>query len=58
MSPGVVMPADAGRVFFMCRNEGERAFSIRTKVWPPKYICVPCATRQSGFNYDFRGIRT
>jgi hypothetical protein len=41
MRPGVVMPAERGRVFFMWRKEGERALRMSTKVWPPKYICVP-----------------
>lgn len=46
--PGVVIPADSGSVFFMCRKEGERAFRMRTKVWPPKYICVPYRFNQLG----------
>lgn len=40
MSPGVVIPADFGRVFFIVKNEWESELRMITKAWPPKYICV------------------
>jgi hypothetical protein len=38
MSPGVVIPADPGKVFFILKNDGKIELRIITKAWPPKYI--------------------
>jgi hypothetical protein len=38
VSPGVVIPTDSGKVFFILKNDGKIKLRMMTKAWPPKYI--------------------